>query len=334
MKRVAILLLLIALCAGISVAQDKAAAPQRLMTGVMPVYDSSGESFGEDFSRYLTLMVFQELYPSAKVEPVLLNPGGVYTPLEDEWTVDFGRKSNVDAVLVTNVQESDKPKNSNNWALKMEAFIVDLKDGKKSTPRMLIVPISKRDLEGGLDKGRQSYGYVKGADYAPMGTILGTAYRAGGRGALMLYSSGPSRVFEGQPLGKGARRLAQAASSFAQEQTASMTAGGPATPAPSGAASCGPINFRVRYASKNTSSKVFTILLNDREESQGVKDGVVSLKPPAGPLLLQVEVKDSPFRLAIQKAYQANTYLDCSQPERTLVMEIGGAGQAMLRWDK
>jgi hypothetical protein len=79
-------------------------------------------------------------------------------------------------------------------------------------------------------------------------------------------------------------------------------------------------------------SKVVTILLNDREESQGA--GVVSLNPPAGLLLLVVEVKDSPFKLPVQKTYQANTYHNCGQPERTLALEIGVAGEALLHWEK
>ena len=349
MKRWSLLLLILLACTAL-LAQQKApppaaAAPPRLLVGVMPTYDSSGESFGEDFSRYLTLMIFQELYPSDKIEPVMLNPGGIYSPLEQEWIVDFGRKANVDAVLVTNVLESDKPKNSNNWALKMEAFVVDLKTGNKGNTTLLTVPISKKDLEAGLDQGRRSYASSvskvdKGMEYggyAPFGYSaagLGAAvvYNTAGRRVLMMYSSGPSRVFESQPIGKGARRLAVAAKTQALADAASLTPGGPSTPPPSGPASCGAIQFRVRYLKKNAASKVFTILLNDREESQGVHDGVVSLNPPAGPLVLQVEVKDAPFKLPVQKVYQANTYLDCGQPERTLMMEIGGAGEALLRW--
>lgn len=347
MKRCSLLLLVPLACAGLFAQQKPAAPPPataapRLLVGIMPTYDSSGESFGEDFSRYITLMMFQELYPSDKVEPLMLNPGGVYSPLEEEWILDFGRKSNVDAVLVTNVLESDKPKNSSNWALKMETFIVDLKTGKKGNTRTLTAPISKKDLEAGLDAGRRSYTssiskVERGMGWAPFttaGAVAGGVYGSGGRRALMMYASGPSRTFESQPIGKGARRLAVAAKTQALADTTSLTPGGPSTPPPSGPASCGPIQFRVRYTSKNSSSKVFTILLNDREESQGVHDGVVSLDPPAGPLVLVVEVKDSPFKLPVQKVYQANTYLDCGQPERTLLMEIGGAGEALLRWQQ
>lgn len=347
MKRWSLLLLVLVACTALFAQQKPAAAPPptaapRLMVGIMPTYDSSGESFGEDFSRYITLMIFQELYPSDKLEPMMLNPGGIYSPLEEEWIVDFGRKSNVDAVLVTNVLESDKPKNSNNWALKMETFVVDLKTGKKGNATTLTVPISKKDLQAGLDAGRRSYtapisSLERGLGWAPFttaGMMTSMALDSSGRVALMMYASGPSRVFESQPIGKGARRLAVAARTQAVADTASLTPGGPSTPPPSGAATCGPIKFRVRYASKNSNSKVFTILMNDREESQGVHDGVVALNPPAGPLVLVVEVKDSPFKLPVQKVYQANTYLDCGQPERTLMMEIGGAGEALLKWQQ
>ncbi|MGH9601716.1 MAG: hypothetical protein ACRD24_04935, partial [Terriglobales bacterium] len=92
------------------------------------------------------------------------------------------------------------------------------------------------------------------------------------------------------------------------------------------------IQFRVLYVHKKAASKAYQVTLNEREESLGIQDGVAQTSLPNGPVLVQVTVADAPYRLPVQRVYQANTFLDCSRPERTLALEIGGGGEAFLRW--
>ncbi len=61
-------------------------------------------------------------------------------------------------------------------------------------------------------------------------------------------------------------------------------------------------------------------------------EGVFNTQLRTGPLIVHVKVNDAPYKLPVQHLYQANTYLDCAQPEKVLVLEIGSAGDALLQW--
>src|SRR5258708_10697316 len=89
-----------------------AASGHKVLLGIMPVYDISGELFGDDFARNLTYIVFRDLQSNDAVEPVLLNPGGVYDPKADDWVMDYGHNANVDAVLVMQL-DSDRQRRGN-----------------------------------------------------------------------------------------------------------------------------------------------------------------------------------------------------------------------------
>ena len=65
----------------------------------MPVFDSSGEEYGQQFAHNLTAMEFHKLEGSP-FDVVLLNPGGLYNPLIPESIVDYAQAANVDTVLI------------------------------------------------------------------------------------------------------------------------------------------------------------------------------------------------------------------------------------------
>ncbi len=56
------------------------AQDHRKILGIMPVFDSSGEEYGEQFAQNLTAMEFSKLLGTAPFDVVLLNPGGLYNP--------------------------------------------------------------------------------------------------------------------------------------------------------------------------------------------------------------------------------------------------------------
>ena len=134
------------------------------------------------------------------------------------------------------------------------------------------------------------------------------------------------RLFEKQPLGKASRRLAE---SIAQQLAA-------APPIPSGvqaemSGSC-TIEFKVAYREKGTVSKAYDVIIGGREVSRDMKEGVVTHDARAGKLVVQVTLRDAPYKLPAQSIYQASTTLDCGRSARQLALEIGPAGEALLVW--
>ncbi len=103
-----------------------AAAPAKVVVGVLPTYDQGGSNYGPEFCQHLTTMIFQELQ-SSSVQPLLLNPGGLYTGTADEYTLDYARKSDVDVALVTVLLTTDMPAKGD-FTIKVKADLVDLKN--------------------------------------------------------------------------------------------------------------------------------------------------------------------------------------------------------------
>ena len=54
----------------------------------MQTFDTSGDSFGQQFVQNLTAMVYDKL-AGAPFEIVLLNPGGLYSPLIPESMLEY-----------------------------------------------------------------------------------------------------------------------------------------------------------------------------------------------------------------------------------------------------
>jgi hypothetical protein len=260
------------------------------------VYDASGDSFGEAFVQNLTLMIFEELRDT-NVEPVLLNPGGAYSPDGVEWIADYAQRLRVDAALITVLQRSDRPKHGD-WSLRVESQLYLMRSSRRGLPTLHAQTMQKRDIQRGLESGGYS----------------------------------PSRPFEKQPLGKAARRFARSIKdTVVAEARAIPPDGPPLAKVHSGRDSC-TVSFRISYSAPKAASKSYTLLVNDREESLGIKDGVANLDLASGPIVVQATVNDAPYKLPVEGVYIANTRLDCRQPERILILEIGPAGEAFLTW--
>lgn len=281
-----------------------ATGPAKIAVGVMPAYDASGEDYGEIFAENLTQMLFEELQSSG-YQPILLNPGGAYTPFDSDLVREFAQIARVDAVLVTTFQLPDKPKRGN-YTLKVEAHLLDPQSGKVTPTRSYTDSIRREEaiVEGG---------YV-------------------GLGAAWGFGTGASRKFEKQPLGKRARSFArairgQAVDTIPQFATAGTTSVPVIVPG-----SC-KVEFRVVYPRKNAISKSYGLIINGKEESLWLKEGIATVTLPNGPALILVNVADAPYRLPVQRVYAANTFVECggSEPQQ-LHLEIGPAGEAFLQW--
>lgn len=297
---------LLLLCCLLSV---RTAGQQRPIVGILPVFDASGDAQSEVFTSHLTLMIYERLQGSA-VQPRLLNPGGLYNPLSPEWPIEFGESAGVDVLLISTMLSTEKPKKGD-WTLRVETSLLDIRSGKKVGPALYRYDIDRKYV------GEKAY-------------ITTGSYRASSEAGRSVVEF-VSRPFDKQPIGKAARSLAESISSDASAQSASIaTAKSGAARAPEKGRCTAA--FSVVYAAKKTNSKAYAIVANSKDESLWVKDGVARLDLSSGPLVVQVSTEDAPYRLPVQRLYQADTLVDCSREQNALVLEIGGGGEALLQW--
>ncbi len=287
----------------------------RARVGILPVYDMSGEVHGETFSQYLTLMVFEELEEEAGVEPVLLNPGGLYTPDAQEWITEYAQPFALDGILISKLMPSNRPRKGD-WHLRVETELLRMASHQRDAVQVYNAEVRKNDLKRGVEVGYSTDLSRVSPDH--WGRVQ--------------YLYWPSRKFEKQPLGKIARRIAKAMGQRTAADAAQLPASGAPRPATS-KQSCD-VQFRITYTygNRKASSKAYSVTVNDREESLGVRDGLVEFTEKSGPVQVRASLTDAPYKLPTQKVYTANTYLDCAQEERRLVLEIGPAGEAGLVW--
>jgi hypothetical protein len=286
------------------------------IVGIMPVFDTSGDSYGQQFAQNLTAMMYEKL-EGAPFQVVLLNPGGLYSPLIPESMLEYVQSAGVTTVLVTTLQPTDKPQKGD-FILHVEAKLMDAQAGKEMAPSNYSGKVSHNDAlldaaKGGLDFGSGTSNTVRhGRDlYSAMARTNG------------------SRPFEKQPLGKVA--LAMAASIRTQVLSQVQVASGDSMPSVPGAACT--ITVQTQYLAKKATSRAFDIIVNGENESLWTKDGITKLENlKSGPIFLQLSVADPPYRMPVQDLYQANTVLDCSRPERQLSLDIGPVGDALLHW--
>jgi hypothetical protein len=315
-------LLLLLLCA-LSPSQAKDVVPTgpKVLLGILPVLDISGEPYGEFFAQNLTYMIFEQLRGSDRIEPRLLNPGGLYSTYSDDWIQDYGQQAGVDALLISVFPRSSRPKSSD-ATLQLETQVMELKSGRgsegmtnnRSGKATYSTSIEKRELEAS----------IAGLSSTSSGGYLAAIFGVGSWVPAV-------KKFEKTPLGKAARHLAEGASSQAVAEAPSLVPEGSALPHPVSKETC-TIQFKVLYTHKKAASKAYDLAINDREESSGLQDGVASVQLTTGPVVARVVVRDAPYKTPIQRSYYTNTHLDCARPERVLALEIGAAGEALLHW--
>ena len=162
--------------------------PGRKVLGIMPVFDSSGEEYGQQFAQNLTAMEFHKL-DGAPFDVVLLNPGGLYNPLIPESLVDYAQSANVDMILIMSFQQTTKPQKGD-YTLNVQAQLMDVATGKLGDSSAFSFIVNRHELaleitNTGLD------------------TVSAASSRfAAGRNVYKAMGSGGDKAFEKQPLGK------------------------------------------------------------------------------------------------------------------------------------
>jgi hypothetical protein len=294
---------------------DAQEAGGKRIVGIMPAFDTSGDSFGQQYAQNLTAMVYDKL-GGAPFEIVMLNPGGLYSPLIPESMLEYVQSAGVDSVLVMTLLPTEKPQKGD-FILHVEAKLMSAADAKELGTAAYSAKVSHNDAL--LDATKA------GLDY---GSSTSNTMRQGRNIYSAMTRTNGSRPFEKQPLGKAALGMADGIRNqmLTQIQAAKsdrvMAAGGACT-----------MSVNVKYTAKKASSRAFDILVNGENQSLWTKDGVTTLENvKAGPIFLQISVADPPYRTPVQDLYQSNTVLDCSRPERQLSLEIGPVGDALLKW--
>jgi hypothetical protein len=302
----ALLLLLCCVCAD---AQDNK------VLGIMPVFDTSGDPFGQQFAQNLTAMVYDKL-EGAPFQVVMLNPGGLYNPLLPDYD-EYVQSVGVTKLLVAILKPTDKPQKGD-YILHVEAKLMEASGGKEISTSNYSGKISHNDAL--LDAAKAGVEFGSNNSYT---------MRSGHNLFSAMTRTNGSRPFEKQPLGKVA--LNMAASIQAQVVSQMSASKGDASPTVAGGACT--ITIRVRYVAKKATSRAYDIIVNGENNSLWTKDGVTTLENfKSGPMFLQVSVADPPYRMPVQDLYQANTVLDCGKPERQLALDLGPVGDGLLHW--
>lgn len=278
-------------------------------TGLFPVYDSSGETHGEDLAGHLTPAIYESFKEGGR-ELVLLNPGGTYSLLDEAASLEYAKAAGVQIVLVPKFAATERTKwNDNAPRLRVELRAVEVASGSELHAMATTQVVSRKELDKGFDRG---------PGYHP---FLG----------LWTKYSDKSRKVPKQELGKALGVIADTIrGSVLGVKSGALVYPSAALHQGQFPPSC-TVDFSIRYTRQRSASKSYVLFVNDHDESIGINnEGIAPLTLKPGLNLFNVSVKDPPYRLAAQKYYNFNRWMNCSAEERHLVLEIGGAGDALI----
>ena len=256
-----------AFAATLFVSAASASTERAAVVGICPFYDDTGTVAGEKAATMLPVM-FLEKAKSAGFVPVIVNPGPENSPADIRWPVEVARNSGADVVLVGEVsalatRSGRKPSNaalrghvllsSHAVNLVLSAHLVDASSGRELT--------SLRAEEA-----------VKGSwlsEAAARFTIIGSAFHR------------ESFWFADLHFGQAITRATEALISGIAKPLSQVTPQGD-YPAVGAGGACR-VMVRVIYKAKERSSKMYLLAVNGKEESLGIKDGVLELTALSGP---------------------------------------------------
>jgi hypothetical protein len=282
---------------------------KKIVVGILPTYDISGQAYGPNVSQILTLLLFEEYSASSRFTPIYLNPGGKYDPSSTSFAAEYVQSlgTPVDLILSTTFVEPEDPKKGD-LILHMKGTQLDPKTGDTMLSWTSSKPLKDRS--------------------AMITSVQSSSYSNKYMDSRLLYQ--PSREFRKQPLGKAAADLATQLVQATTADAGKFTASGEAPAAPKGT-SC-KMQIKVNYVEKHAISKSYTVFINDRDETRGVKEGLLDVEEKAGRLSILMNVNDKPYKLPIQDTYLFDPTLDCTRSTNFLNIDIGAAGEAVTTW--
>lgn len=289
---------------------------EKIVLGIAPVFDGSSTGFGTPVSQHLTLFTYQELLNSTAIRPVLLSPGGVYTPLDTSWILDYVQDRKEISLLLLGILKPPIAADSHHWTLPVALTLLDAHSGSTIAEWTVSFQISGSKTE--LDNGVRKIGGALGLSPAT-------------------YVVAPSRTFEKQPLGKATAHLASDIRDTLETKlnaigkTGSQEASSSRPPETSAHGTTCPVHLRITYGYKHAASRSYQLLANGMDQSAALDDGVATFSAPEGELLLQFSVFDSPYKMEKEVLYQLNTNHSCTFSG--VVVDLGQSGDAHIHWE-
>lgn len=294
------------------------AAAQKVSVGIPPVFDGGGEAFGPVVAQHLTLFTYQDLLQST-VHPALLSPGGVYSPLDTSWLVEYAQdRTDLSLLLVATLKPVSNP-SKEKWIIPVDLQLLNARSGDTVASWTVTTEIASH-------KAFEEYGQA----------ILAQATQNRYGHMKDTYVGTPSRDFEKQPLGKATARLASSIRETLEAKLADVgktVALAQASLVPASAstpASC-PINIHITYSYKHAASHAYQLMANGLDQSTNLNDGVASFTAPAGELLLQFSINDAPYKLQKEAMYQLSAINTCKSS--SLTIDLGPGGDAHPHWE-
>lgn len=296
------------------------AVAQKVSIGIAPVFDGGGEDFGPVVAQHLTLFSYQDLLESPAARPSLLSPGGVYSPLDTSWLVEYVQdRTDLNLLLVATLKPVVNP-SKERWIVPVDLVLLNASSG--DTVASWTVSTEINSHKALLDFGQAVLAQASQDRYGHMKDT---------------YVGAPSRDFEKQPLGKATAHLA---SSIRETLEAKLASLGMAKPAPQaslvpaaaqGAPVSCPVNFRITYGYKHSASHTYLLLADGLDQSTHLQNGTASFSAPEGELLLQFSINDAPYKLQKESMYQLSAVHSCKFSN--LTVDLGAGGDAHAHWE-
>jgi hypothetical protein len=272
---------------------------KKIVIGILPTYDSSGESYGGPVS--------QQFAASPNFRPVFLNPGGLYDPTGTSYIAEYVQTLDtpVDLVLATTFIQPENPKKGD-LILHLRSAQLDPKTGDALTTTTASAPLKDRSAMINYGLHNLPTGYYQEGMYQP------------------------SRNLDKSPAGKAALELARQSSAAAASAASKVTATG-VVPVQKAATTC-KVKMRINYLERHAISKSYTAIIDEKEESLGINEGILEVDEHAGTLLMQIKINDAPYKLPKQELYLFDPIVDCSRSSNFLQINIGPSGEASTKW--
>ncbi len=289
---------------------------QRVSIGIAPVYDAGGDDFGEAVVQHLTLYTYKDLARQQTVRTQsLLNPGGVYTPLDTSWLTDYIQdRPDIDLLLVPTLKPSV--------------------NADKGATLTIVVELALLDAHTGDAKGTWTVTDTikdKNAWFKQGSTMISNAVND--RSDKYGFGISSTTDFEKQPIGKSTLHLAEEIRDTlpAHLGTFAKTVSGQPADAPAASSAPCAMHTKLTYSYKHSVSHSYTLLANGLDQTLTIQDGVSTFQAPEGPLLLQFAINDAPYKLSREPIYQLSAIHSCKNS--TLVIDIGQGGDAHQHWE-
>jgi hypothetical protein len=294
-----------------------AAVAQKVSVGIAPVFDGGGEAFGPVVAQHLTLFTYQDLLESPAAHPFLLSPGGVYSPLDTSWLVEYVQdRTDLNLLLVATLKPVVNP-TKERWVIPIDLVLLNARSG---------------DTVASWTVSTEVNSHKTLLDYGEVIIEQGTQDRF--KQMKDTYKIAPSRDFEKQPLGKATAHLASSIRDTLEAKLAGLAMGKPSAqaslmPATAQSAAPCPVNVRITYGYKHSASHSYMLLANGLDQSTNLKEGIASFSAPEGELLLQFSVNDAPYKLEKESLYQLSVLHSCKFSN--LIVDLGPGGDAHTR---